>query len=105
GRPSSASRTVPPTTTSAPSGAEARAARSSATADRVNRSSLSSARMRERRQPEERERVVLEDLAADVVADGARPRPPALLVVVVGDQREVGAEQDAVLVLDQLGVR
>src|SRR2546430_9405405 len=56
------------------------------------------------REPEEGERVVAEDLPLDLRRQATVPGPPPLLVVVVGDQREVRAEDDPVLVAQQLGV-
>src|SRR5262245_41636665 len=53
---------------------------------------------------EEAERIVVEDLAAHGLVEPPLPGPPPLLVVVVGDHREVRAEQHAVLVAQQVGV-
>src|SRR5256885_11887820 len=43
-----------------------------------------------------------EDLPLDLRRQATVPGPPPLLVVVVGDQREVRAEDDPVLVAQQL---
>src|SRR5256885_15265437 len=90
-----ASRTVPPTTTAPLGGASVATTRSSAVCARGSRARRSSATAEQPRG------VVVEDLAPHRVRQRAVPRPPALFLVVVRDQRKVGAEEDTVLIPDE----
>ena len=100
GRPSRASRTAPPTSTGRPRSAADRAARHAAAPRPPGRGGPSVSSV----EREEAERIVVEDLPAHVVAEAALPRPPPLQVVVVGDEREVRAEQHAILMAHEVGV-
>src|SRR5262249_20745805 len=92
-----ASRTAPPTRTASrpPASAATRSSAACAGSSWLRRSSA---------MVEQARGVVVEDLAADDVGQRAVPRPAALLVVVVWNQRKVGTEQDAILPADQRGV-